>query len=130
MDELRARSHSLRTFSSQAAAAIEAVRTRKTESGRMADEYREASRRVVHEASNPLSIIKNYLAVLDAKVKIELYIQNTLGAAFSSPQTRPGSEPIVEITVVSQIGIKISIISQAIQNQEIVIDFNDVIIGW
>ena len=75
MDELRARSHSLRTFSSQAAAAIEAVRTRKTESGRMADEYREASRRVVHEASNPLSIIKNYLAVLDAKVKRKEPIQ-------------------------------------------------------
>ncbi len=69
LEELRSRPHSLRTFASQAAAGIEALRTRVTESGRIADEYREASRRVVHEASNPLSIIKNYLAVLDAKVK-------------------------------------------------------------
>ena len=67
--ELRARSNSLRTFSGQAAAAIYAVRTKAAEAGRIAEEYRQASRRVVHEASNPLSIIRNYLAVLDAKVK-------------------------------------------------------------
>ncbi len=34
----------------------------------MAEEYREASRRVVHEVNNPLSIIKNYLSVLDSKL--------------------------------------------------------------
>jgi signal transduction histidine kinase len=34
----------------------------------VAEEYREASRRVVHEVNNPLSIIKNYLSVLDAKL--------------------------------------------------------------
>lgn len=36
--------------------------------------------------------------VFDAKVKIDIVIQNTVGAAFSSPQTQPGSEPIVQIT--------------------------------
>ena len=66
--ELRARTNSLRAFSFQAAAAIDAVRFKAAESARMADKYRQASRWVVHEASNPLSIIKNYLAVLDAKV--------------------------------------------------------------
>lgn len=34
----------------------------------MAEEYREASRRVVHEVNNPLSIIKNYLSILDSKL--------------------------------------------------------------
>jgi signal transduction histidine kinase len=34
----------------------------------VAEEYREASRRVVHEVNNPLSIIKNYLSVLDSKL--------------------------------------------------------------
>lgn len=78
LEEWRARPHSLRRFASQAAAGIEAIRTRVTESGRMADEYREASRRVIHEASNPLSIIKNYLAVLDAKVKRKEPVQAEL----------------------------------------------------
>jgi signal transduction histidine kinase len=35
----------------------------------VAEEYREASRRVVHEVNNPLSIIKNYLSVLDSKLE-------------------------------------------------------------
>ena len=34
----------------------------------MAEEYREASRRVVHEVNNPLSIIQNYLSLLDMKL--------------------------------------------------------------
>jgi signal transduction histidine kinase len=46
----------LQSFGTQAAAA------------HVAEEYREASRRVVHEVNNPLSIIKNYLSVLDAKL--------------------------------------------------------------
>lgn len=66
---LRSRPDSLRAFSGQAAAAIDAVRGKAAESGRIAEEYRQTARRVVHEASNPLSIIRNYLAVLDAKVK-------------------------------------------------------------
>jgi hypothetical protein len=35
----------------------------------VAEEYREASRRIVHEVNNPLSIIKNYLSVLDSKLE-------------------------------------------------------------
>jgi signal transduction histidine kinase len=35
----------------------------------VAEEYREASRRVVHEVNNPLAIIKNYLSVLDSKLE-------------------------------------------------------------
>ena len=73
--ELRARSNSLRAFASQAAAAIDGVRIKAAESGRVAEEYRQASRWVVHEVSNPLSIIKNYLAVLDAKVKRQEPVQ-------------------------------------------------------
>ena len=66
--ELRARSGFLRTFASQAAAAIDAVRAKAAESARIAEKYRHTARWVVHEASNPLSIIKNYLAVLEAKL--------------------------------------------------------------
>ena len=68
LDDLHARTSSLRTFASQAAIAIESVRTKAVESARITEKYRQASRWIVHEASNPLSIIKNYLAVLDAKV--------------------------------------------------------------
>ena len=67
--QLRSRANSLKTFAGQAAVAIHAIRTKSTESGRSAEEYRHELRRLVHEASNPLSIIRNYLAVLDAKVK-------------------------------------------------------------
>ena len=66
--ELRARSAFLRTFASQAAVAIDAVRAKAVESARIAEKYRDTARWVVHEASNPLSIIKNYLAVLEAKL--------------------------------------------------------------
>jgi signal transduction histidine kinase/HD-like signal output (HDOD) protein len=66
--ELHARSSFLRIFALQAAAAIDEVRVREDESERIGEKYRQSSRWVVHEVSNPLSIIKNYLAVLDAKV--------------------------------------------------------------
>lgn len=75
LTEIHARTNSLRTFASQAAAAIDAARIKAAESGRIAEEYRQASRWVVHEVSNPLSIIKNYLAVLDDKVKRQEPIQ-------------------------------------------------------
>ena len=69
LDDLYARFNSLRAFASLAAEAIDAVRIKAAESARIAEEYHQASRWVAHEVSNPLSIIKNYLAVLDAKVK-------------------------------------------------------------
>ncbi|WP_426319529.1 HDOD domain-containing protein [Pseudoduganella sp. R-43] len=62
----------LQAFGSQAANALETALSERGHVRRqvahVAEEYREASRRVVHEVNNPLSIIKNYLSVLDAKL--------------------------------------------------------------
>ncbi|KQV50909.1 HDOD domain-containing protein [Massilia sp. Root335] len=63
----------LQAFGAQAAGALETAMSERGHARRqlahVADEYREASRRVVHEVNNPLSIIKNYLAVLDSKLE-------------------------------------------------------------
>ncbi|WP_426175174.1 HDOD domain-containing protein [Massilia sp. TWR1-2-2] len=62
----------MQAFGAQAAGALEAALSERGQAHRqlahVAEEYREASRRVVHEVNNPLSIIKNYLSVLDAKL--------------------------------------------------------------
>ena len=62
----------LQAFGNQAAQALETALSERGHARRqiahVAEEYREASRRVVHEVNNPLSIIKNYLSVLDAKL--------------------------------------------------------------
>lgn len=62
----------LQAFGNQAATALETALSERGHARRqvahVAEEYREASRRVVHEVNNPLSIIKNYLSVLDAKL--------------------------------------------------------------
>ncbi|MYM90399.1 HDOD domain-containing protein [Rugamonas sp. FT82W] len=62
----------LQSFGTQAAAALETAISERGHTRRqiahVAEEYREASRRVVHEVNNPLSIIKNYLSVLDGKL--------------------------------------------------------------
>ncbi|MDO8413266.1 MAG: HDOD domain-containing protein [Gallionellaceae bacterium] len=75
LDELRTRVNFLRMFSGQAATALDALHTKALESAQLAEEYRQASRWVIHEASNPLSIIKNYLLVLDSKIKRKESIQ-------------------------------------------------------
>jgi len=63
----------LQSFGTQAASALETALTERGHARRqlahVAEEYREASRRVVHEVNNPLSIIKNYLSVLDSKLE-------------------------------------------------------------
>src|SRR5450830_1578846 len=63
----------LRAYANQAATALEtAVHARglaRRQLDHVAEEYRAASRRVVHEVNNPLSIIKNYLSVLDHKLE-------------------------------------------------------------
>jgi HD-like signal output (HDOD) protein/signal transduction histidine kinase len=63
----------LQSFGAQAAGALETALAERGNARRqlahMAEEYREASRRVVHEVNNPLSIIKNYLSVLDSKLE-------------------------------------------------------------
>ncbi|MES2756321.1 MAG: HDOD domain-containing protein [Pseudomonadota bacterium] len=62
----------MQAFGTQAAGALEAALSERGHARRqlahVAEEYREASRRVVHEVNNPLSIIKNYLSVLDGKL--------------------------------------------------------------
>lgn len=62
----------MQSFGAQAAAALETMLAERGHARRqlahVAEEYREASRRVVHEVNNPLSIIKNYLSVLDSKL--------------------------------------------------------------
>jgi HD-like signal output (HDOD) protein/signal transduction histidine kinase len=63
----------LQSFGAQAATALENAMSERGHARRqlahVAEEYREASRRVVHEVNNPLSIIKNYLSVLDSKLE-------------------------------------------------------------
>ncbi len=62
----------MQAFGAQAASALETAMAERGHARRqlahVAEEYREASRRVVHEVNNPLSIIKNYLSVLDGKL--------------------------------------------------------------
>jgi HD-like signal output (HDOD) protein/signal transduction histidine kinase len=62
----------MQAFGAQAASALETTLSERGHARRqlahVAEEYREASRRVVHEVNNPLSIIKNYLSVLDGKL--------------------------------------------------------------
>ena len=62
----------LKVFGAQAANALKNILSRQEEvevaEMRMAQEYREASRKVAHEVNNPLSIIKNYLSILDRKL--------------------------------------------------------------
>lgn len=72
LDELQQKTGFLQAFAAQGAAAmIAALQDRSEASQRVSnviDDYRGASRRVVHEVNNPLSIIKNYLSVLDSKL--------------------------------------------------------------
>ena len=72
MPSFQKRERFLQSFGTQAAAALETALSERGHAKRqiahVAEEYREASRRVVHEVNNPLSIIKNYLSVLDDKL--------------------------------------------------------------
>lgn len=70
---LQRRERFLRSFGEQAAGALELALGERSEASRraagIAEEYREASRRVAHEVNNPLSIIKNYLSILGSKLE-------------------------------------------------------------
>ena len=72
MTGFQKRERFLQSFGNQAALALETAISERGHARRqiahVAEEYREASRRVVHEVNNPLSIIKNYLSVLDGKL--------------------------------------------------------------
>jgi putative nucleotidyltransferase with HDIG domain len=67
-----ARERLLRAFGAEVAAAYKAIRNEQAEVSRglanAQEQYRDASRRVAHEVNNPLTIIKNYLSVLDRKL--------------------------------------------------------------
>ena len=71
-DEMDRRVTFMKAFSSQAATALRKQVMHKAESVQQAENlargYREASRKVAHEVNNPLSIIKNYLSILDRKL--------------------------------------------------------------
>jgi HD-like signal output (HDOD) protein/signal transduction histidine kinase len=72
LQALQKRERFLQSFGTQAATSLETALSERGHAKRqiahVAEEYREASRRVVHEVNNPLSIIKNYLSVLDSKL--------------------------------------------------------------
>ena len=72
----------LQSFGAQAAAALEKAMLERSQARRQlahaAAEYKEASRRVVHEVNNPLAIIKNYLSVLDSKLERQEQVKGEL----------------------------------------------------
>jgi HD-like signal output (HDOD) protein/nitrogen-specific signal transduction histidine kinase len=71
-EELWGRERFLQSFATQAATSLELSTAARDEIDKQIasvnEEHREASRRVAHEVNNPLSIIKNYLGVLDDKL--------------------------------------------------------------
>lgn len=70
--ELQKQEKFLMVFGNQAAIALETTTKERSEMERriasVQEEHLKNSRKIVHEASNPLSIIKNYLGVLDDKL--------------------------------------------------------------
>ena len=70
---LQNRERFLRSFGEQAVSFIHALAGKSAaasaQAASAAEEYKDASRRVIHEANNALSIIKNYLGVLDGKLE-------------------------------------------------------------
>ncbi|WP_342619705.1 HDOD domain-containing protein [Rhodoferax sp. GW822-FHT02A01] len=72
MPDLKRRERFLQAFGVQAATALNVVNSDRSEIDRritaIKEEHRESARRVLHEVNNPLSIIKNYLGVLDDKL--------------------------------------------------------------
>ncbi len=70
---LRLRERFMSSFGEQAAVALEGAFAERSDVSRraasVADEFKQAARQAVHETNNPLSIIKNYLGVLDAKLE-------------------------------------------------------------
>ena len=72
LPDLQRRERFLQAFAAQASTALATAGSQRSDSDQqlasVAEEYREASRRVAHEVNNPLSIIKNYLSILDSKL--------------------------------------------------------------
>ena len=72
VEDLKRREKFLQLFGAQAALALDAASRERGEIDRriagVKQDFMDSSRRVVHEVNNPLSIIKNYLSVLDDKL--------------------------------------------------------------
>ncbi|MDQ5904645.1 MAG: hypothetical protein QG584_36 [Pseudomonadota bacterium] len=81
--DLRQRIGLLQAFAAQGARALASTRQQQTMLAEgvknVAEEYSSSAKRLVHEANNPLAIIKNYLSVLDTK----LQQKETLGGELS-----------------------------------------------
>jgi signal transduction histidine kinase len=73
VDDLQRRERFLLAYASQAANALHAAISSQAELDQriasVADQYQAATRRVAHEVNNPLSIIKNYLGILDSRLR-------------------------------------------------------------
>ncbi len=71
-NELLGQERLLKSFATQAATSLESSTAAHRELNKHVTEvneaHRQASRKIVHEVNNPLSIIKNYLGVLDDKL--------------------------------------------------------------
>ena len=72
MSELQRRERFLQAFATEASSALASIGAERSnndqQAANVAQEYRAASRQMAHEVNNPLSIIKNYLAILDSKM--------------------------------------------------------------
>ena len=70
--ELQQHESFLKSFGTKAAAALKnagnELNNREKDAAAIEKQYRDASRRIAHEVNNPLTIIKNYLRVLDNKL--------------------------------------------------------------
>jgi HD-like signal output (HDOD) protein/signal transduction histidine kinase len=78
--ELQSRERLLLTFAAQGAKALQQLQNAEAELNsrvkEVAQEYQAATRRVAHEVNNPLSIIKNYLGILDGKLRRQDLVVN------------------------------------------------------
>lgn len=70
---LEQRKETLQAFGMQAGIALLAAGNARaafsSQAAGLAEEFRDAARKVAHEVNNPLSIIKNYLSILDGKLR-------------------------------------------------------------
>lgn len=77
---LQERASMLRDFGTQAGAALKKRASAAADSAEaMSEEFQLATRRMVHEVNNPLSIIRNYLAVLNRKLSDRQGVEGELG---------------------------------------------------
>ena len=71
--DLQRRDRFLLAYASQAGSALQAASSNQAEIdsriASIADQYQAATRKVAHEVNNPLAIIKNYLSILDSRLR-------------------------------------------------------------